>query len=140
MAKAYASFLIGLARTDAEPLIANEKFATLEAATTYATTDSTAYPGQLISVVTTESVTAYQIQNDKSLKKVGSAAGSGTVMTAAEASTYLTYSDAAVGQVIMIANADGSVVMKKIVSNEGTLSYSDVTFSNTTTDLEWKAI
>lgn len=50
MAKSYVSLPVGYYRVDAEPLEKNTKFETYTEANAYATTDPTAYAGQIISV------------------------------------------------------------------------------------------
>lgn len=71
MAKAYSSFLIGLARTDSEPFLDKEKFTSLETAREYASSDPTAYPGQQLFVVADGKVTNYYLDNEKNLVELG---------------------------------------------------------------------
>lgn len=68
--KGYVTIPVGYKRVDGEPLELNTVFSTLELASEYATSDPTAYTGQLISVLG-DVVKLYIIQEDKSLLLVG---------------------------------------------------------------------
>lgn len=68
--KGYVTIPVGYKRVDGEPLELNTVFSTLELASEYATSDPTAYAGQLISVLG-DVVKLYIIQEDKSLLLVG---------------------------------------------------------------------
>lgn len=67
MAKGLVTLPIGFKRVDAEPLEADRLFVGIESARTYATTDPTAYPGLIISVLEGNSTNVYVIGQDKSL-------------------------------------------------------------------------
>lgn len=54
---------VSIARTNPLPLDANSVFESVEALTTYVTTNALAYPGQLVSVLGEAEVAAYQIQS-----------------------------------------------------------------------------
>lgn len=67
--KGYVTIPVGYKRVDGEPLELNTVFSTIESAVEYATSDPTAYVGQIISVVT-DKADVYAIQTDKSLKRI----------------------------------------------------------------------
>ena len=53
---------VAINRTNPVPLDANSVFESLDALTTYATTNALAYPGQVVSVLGTEEIAAYLIK------------------------------------------------------------------------------
>lgn len=70
MAKSYVSLPVGYYRVDAEPLEKNTKFETYAEANAYATTDPTAYAGQVISVKQDGSFSLYMIQETDGVKRL----------------------------------------------------------------------
>lgn len=73
MAKGYNTVPFGFERVDNEPFLKNELFTSYEEASSYASTNPTAYAGQHVSVVEDGAAKSYIIQPDKTLKE---AAGS----------------------------------------------------------------
>lgn len=67
MAKGLVTLPIGFKRVDSEPLEADRLFVGIDSATTYASTDPTAYPGLIISVIEGNKTNVYVIGQEKQL-------------------------------------------------------------------------
>lgn len=65
--KGYSTIPIGFKRVDNQPLEANTRFESLEAAQDYVSNNRTAYSGQIISVIRNNKSYAYLIQPDMSM-------------------------------------------------------------------------
>ena len=70
MAKSFVSLPVGYYRVDAEPLEKNTKFASFAEANAYATTDPTAYAGQVLSVLQDGVYSLYMIQETDGVKRL----------------------------------------------------------------------
>lgn len=70
MAKSFVSLPVGYYRVDAEPLEKNTKFASFAEANAYATTDPTAYAGQVLSVLQDGVYSLYMIQETGGVKRL----------------------------------------------------------------------
>lgn len=125
MTKAYKPFLVGIARTDNQPLLKNERFDSIEAAENYAKNDPTAYVGQLISVFDGTGLTIFTIRPGLSIRKIaeGDSAITMAFSSMDEANEFIKDHDVDVGQVFLIVDNESSAVETCVVSknDDGTL-------------------
>ena len=79
---------VAINRTNPVPLDANSVFESLDALTTYATTNALAYPGQVVSVLGTEEIAAYLIKTTGEgalISKLAASSASGDISADVEA-------------------------------------------------------